>query len=138
MDLTIGVLLMTLTLVSVALFLPDPQPPFVHDSQRVHVLMTEGVPSDWNTTSYIIPGFLSDDRFNQTKIAAFEALSIANQRSAVGISSNMTIRFYNGSTELSLCQTCGVTPANYSDALPIRRRALMGSDIILMEVVLYR
>lgn len=136
-DLTFGVLIMTGVLLSVVLYLPEQNPPFTHDQERMQVLMTEGVPSNWNSTNVIVPGFLSDGRFNQTKIDEFASLSLNSQKSLLSVSSSFTITFSQNGVLLPLCGTCGALPATYKNVLPIRRTGILNSSITTMEVLLY-
>jgi hypothetical protein len=138
LDLLIGLLITITALLSVVLFFPTPEPPFTTDAERMNVLMSEGVPEDWTVATLAVPGFLTDGRFNETKIAAFATLTDQEQRVAVGAQSNFTIRFYENGTQLSLCATCGVQPLTYKELLPIRRYGVLNSSIVYMEVRIYR
>jgi hypothetical protein len=138
MDLLFGMLITITALLSVVLFLPTPQAPFVHDAERMQVLMTEGVPANWTAATVIVPGFLTDNRFNTTKIAEFESMTSDEQRELLGIASDFSITFTTNGIDQGLCGACGETPATYSELLPVQRYGLLGSNITLMEVRLYR
>lgn len=136
-DFSLGMLITIAALISVVLFLPKNTQPFIMDAERISLLMTEGVPSDWNTTTLIVPGFLSNGRFNESKIAAFEALSVQAQKSLLGVQSDFSIRMRQNGTNISLCTSCGQVPASYQQLLTIERHALLGSNVTTMEVRLY-
>jgi hypothetical protein len=137
-DLILGLLIITVTLLSVVLFLPVNEAPFVDDANRMLVLMSEGVPPDWNNTTVIIPGFLTDNRFNATKIEYFNNFTYDEQRALLNIRSDFNITFSQNNTTLAMCLSCGQQPLSYDELLPLRRYALMGSNITLMEVHLYQ
>lgn len=138
LDFIFGLLITTATLTAVVLFLPENQPPFSGETERLAILMTEGIPVDWNETTVIIPGFLTDHRFNETKINAFASLSEHNQKKLLGIQSDFTITFTMNNTILPLCTSCGNATGTYHDILPLRRYSLLGSNITMMVVTLYR
>jgi hypothetical protein len=137
-DFIIGLLLTLAAVLSVVFLLPTDDVAFSDDGERIAVLMTEGVPANWNNTTVIVPGFLSNDRFNETKIAAFAALPEAKQKQLLGIRSDYSITFTMNGTVLPLCTTCGAVPASYKELLPMRRIALLGPNVTMMEVRLYQ
>ena len=137
-DLIIGLFIATVAFLALTLYTTGKAAPMRDDSERVSTLMTPGVPVDWNLTTVIIPGFLTNDRFDPVKINAFASLTLAQQHTLLGIRSNHRIRFYQGNTTLPLCSACGVDPVNASDILPIRRYGIWNGSIVTMEVLLYR
>lgn len=136
-DLVLGLLITILALTSVMLLLVRNDPPLAADARRIELLMTEGVPSEWNSSNVQVVGFLTDGRFNRTKIMAFASLSEQEQREALGVRNIMTIRFKRGGY-LDLCDTCGTAPATYEDMLPIDHYAILYHNVTTMEVRLYR
>lgn len=139
LDLLLGVVIMTLALLALTVYTNARGAPFTEDAERINTLMTEGVPEDWNETTVVITGFLTDDRFNRTKIEAFASLAPETQRALLGIRANASIRFANASGAMPLCATCGALPnADSRDVLPLRRYGLLDGEIVRMEVTLYR
>ena len=138
LDLILGLVITTVAVLALSVYTLNHGAPLRDDAERVATLMTEGVPSNWTTANVNVPGFLTDDRFDSTKINAFAALNYTQQRSLLGIRANHTIRFYRGNTTLPLCSTCGSAITSTGNILPIRRYGLWNGTIVTMEVTLFR
>lgn len=139
MDLILGLLIMIGALLALLVYTPSERAPFRDDLERMSVLMSEGVPANWTTASVSVPGFLSDGAFNETKITAFSNLTLAEQRSLLGVVTHMQIRFIVNSTSHSLCASCGESvPVSYEDLLVIRRYAVLNGTGATMEITLWR
>jgi hypothetical protein len=142
-DFILGFLLMIIVLSTVVVFLPSNKAPFEQDVRRLDVLLTEGVPSQWNSSTVQAVGFLSAGRLNESKVRNFSALPLSKQRQLLNLQSSFSLKFYNGSQELlvnglPLCSNCTNIPATYTDVYPLRRVIVYDGSIVLMEVVLYQ
>lgn len=136
-DFILGLMITISAIVAVIVFVPTHAAPFTEDRERINTLMTEGVPADWNAANVIVPGFLTDGRFNRSKIDAFAALPLEDQQRLLGIRSEYTIRFsYNG-TLLDLCLTCGTAPLDSGSIAVINRYAVLDGNVTTMEVLLF-
>jgi hypothetical protein len=138
LDLILGLIIMTVAVLALTIYTTTAGAPLRADAERVSTLMTPGVPEDWNTTNVIIPGFLTAERFNESKIQWFANMTPAEQRRLLGISSNFHLRFRNTTNDLTICTTCGVAPVDVKEVLPIRRYGLFNGSIVIMEVLLYQ
>jgi hypothetical protein len=139
LDFLFGLFIMTLALLALLVYNPTKAAPFRDDIERVSVLMTEGEPVTWNATSVAVPGFLTDDRLNETKVLAFASLPLQTQRQLLGVQSHFAITIYHNNTVLSACASCGEPfPAEYDDLLVLRRYTLLNGSVARMEVTLWQ
>lgn len=137
LDFILGLLITIGAVLAAVVLLPTHEAPFTEDAQRFDTLMTEGVPEDWTTADVVRPGFLTDGRFNETKIAEFAGMPLYEQSNLLSLSHTFSITFSQNNTTLDLCSTCGAIPDDYSSLTVIRRYALLGPNVTTMEVLLY-
>ncbi len=136
LDLIIALVIMTGAMLALLVYSPSGRAPFRDDMERIGVLMTEGSPRNWTNDTIAVPGFLSDDAFNETKLLAFGDLPLDRQRSLLGVRSYFHIQFSGNASHL--CQTCGeAIPATYDNLLVLRRYGVLNGSTVTMEVTLW-
>ncbi len=98
---TLSIFLTLIMLISI--LTRQPQPRTLDTAESIaNILLQEGQPAGWNTSSVIIPGILSNERLNQTKLTMLEELINTSHPSIKRISQqpfSITITYPNGTTE---------------------------------------
>lgn len=81
----------------------------VQQRQLMHasgLLLSSGVPFDWNVTTVISPGLMSDDRINLSKLERFNSLDYSSKRGLLQLSDDFVFFFRGKSGVVNVSGTC--------------------------------
>ena len=116
-----------------------------HKPIIVHGLV---VPADWDDASVVVPGLLSDDRINETKVSEFINLSYSSTKDMFRSRFDYFFFFENSTSIVPIAGEeyfgkPGITPDNLSveedptQVLKVVRLAVYNQEIVRMEVFIW-
>lgn len=134
-DFAFAVLIMTAALLTLVTVHPWSRTERDENPGRVEVLLSQGVPSDWNETTVVVAGILTGSELNQTKIDLFASFTDDERSRFLGLTRPAAFRInYNNSV---LCASCGAVPMDADQLIVIRRFAILNGSLARVEVSLY-
>jgi hypothetical protein len=115
------------------------------ESERVSsILLSEGFPSNWNSSLVTSPGLLSEHRINVSKLEEFDSLQYDKVKSLMSVHNNFVFYFENTSGIMNVSgkcfrgydfSGCDVFDFNYENLAKTERIVILNSKIILMVVL---
>jgi hypothetical protein len=156
MDYIIGLLMFIgMLLISVNMMLSmsnkDNYEPVYREAIHISdILMSDGVPNNWNSTTVITPGLLridSESRINNTKLASFNSIGYARTKTLFR-SDHEYLFFFRNSTRIINMSSCiygypisvdenctpMLTSLNYNNLAKIERVVIINSTVVTMVI----
>lgn len=112
------------------------------------VLMSSGVPSNWNESNLKSPGITSNNRINTSKLVKLDGVDYYTAKSLLSVSNDFVFYFENASGILNVEGTCMrglingcddlLSNIEYDDLAFSRRIVILNSSIVELVVVVWR
>ncbi len=112
-------------------------------------LMSEGFPSDWNYSSVVMPGILSEGQINMSKLDKFDSFSYERTKALFHVSGEYWLYFKNASGIMEVNGECvrgfhfdgcevPEVYVNHDDRAWVERIVVLDSQIVNMVVLTWR
>ena len=115
-----------------------------------NMLLTTGIPVDWNETNVLVPGITENQRINLTKLDMFDELDYQKKKSLLQVKGDFLFFFENSSDTINktkcfrgydedMYESCelNLSKLNYDDLAKTERIIILDSELVNLVIYVW-